>query len=246
MEIDGKVAVVSGAASGIGRAAVLALAVRGAKVVVADVDEDGGRQTVEMAGAKGGTAAFRRCDVTKTEDLGSALDWAVVHLGRFDIPFNNAGISGEDLFADEPGHWARIIDINLTAVIDATRLAVRKMRLTSNAGVIINTASLIGLWPMASAPVYAAAKAGVVNFSRSLAYLAEESNIRVNAICPEIVDTPMALGLGEESLEELRTAVGILRPEDIAAGAVELIEDDSRFGAVMKVTILGGQEYATM
>src|SRR5215208_2658254 len=187
MEIDGKVAVVSGAASGIGRAAVLALAVRGAKVVVADVDEDGGRQTVEMAGAKGGTAAFRRCNVTKTEDLGSALDWAVEHLqrvasilvclqvdvtsanqtrpssrpqmcimrdrscslkpavGRFDIAFNNAGISGEDLFADEPGHWARIIDINLTAVIDATRLAVRKMRLTSNAGVIINTASLIGL-----------------------------------------------------------------------------------------------------
>jgi 15-hydroxyprostaglandin dehydrogenase (NAD) len=72
------------------------------------------------------------------------------------------------------------------------------------------------------------------NFSRSLAYLTEESNIRVNAICPEIVDTPMALGLGEESLEELRTAGGILRPEDIAAGMVELIEDDSRFGAVMK------------
>jgi 15-hydroxyprostaglandin dehydrogenase (NAD) len=246
MEIEGKVAVVSGGASGIGRAAVLALAERGAKVVVADVDEDSGRQTVEMAGTKGGSAAFRRCDVTKTEDLGSAFDSAVEYFGRFDIAFNNAGISGEDLFADEPGHWARIIDIDLTAVIDATRLAVRKMRLGGNAGVIINTASLIGLWPMASAPVYAAAKAGVVNFSRSLAYLAEESNIRVNAICPEIVDTPMAHGLGEESLEELRTAGGILRPEDIAAGVVELIEDDSRFGAVMQVTILGGREYATI
>lgn len=197
MEIEGKVSVVSGGASGIGRAAVLALAERGSKVVVADVDEDSGHQTV-------------------------------------------------DIFADEPGHWARIIDIDLTAVIDATRLAVRKMRLAGNAGVIVNTASLIGLWPMASAPVYAAAKAGVVNFSRSLAYLAEEFNIRVNAICPEIVDTPMALGLGEERLEELRTAGGILGPEDIAAGVVELIEDDSCFGAVMKVTILGGREYATM
>jgi 15-hydroxyprostaglandin dehydrogenase (NAD) len=246
VEIEGKVAVISGGASGIGRAAILALAERGAKVVVADVEEDGGRQTVEMAGAKGGSTTFRRCDVTKTEDLSSTFDWAVAYFGRFDIAFNNAGISGEDLFADEPGHWARIIDIDLTAVIDATRLAVRKMRLTGNAGVIINTASLIGLWPMASAPVYAAAKAGVVNFSRSLAYLAEESNIRVNAICPEIVDTPMALGLGEESLEELRTAGGILKPEDIAAGVVELIEDDSRFGAVMTVTILGGREYATM
>jgi 15-hydroxyprostaglandin dehydrogenase (NAD) len=233
MKIGGKVAVVSGGASGIGRAAVLALAERAAKVAFAGVEEDG-------------SAAFRRCDVTKTEDLGSTFDSAVEQFGRFDIAFNNAGISGEDLFADEPGQWERIIDIDLTAVIDATRLAVRKMRLTGNAGVIINTASLIGLWPMASAPVYAAAKAGVINFSRSLAYLAEESSIRVNAICPEIVDTPMALGLGEESLEELRTEGGILKPEDIASGVVELIEDDSRFGAVMTVTIRGGRDYATM
>src|SRR5918998_1149441 len=216
MEIEGKVAVVSGGASGIGRAAVLALAERRAKIVVADVDEDGGRQTVEIAGAKGGSAAFRRCDVTKTEDLVSAFDWAIEHFRGFDIAFNNAGISGEDLFADEPGHWARIIDIDLTAVIDATRLAVRKMRLAGNAGVIINTASLIGLLPMASAPVYAAAKAGVVNFLRSLAYLAEESNIRVNAICPEIVDTPMAVGPGEESLGELRAGSSGQRPSRLA------------------------------
>ncbi|HEV8718245.1 MAG TPA: SDR family oxidoreductase [Candidatus Binatia bacterium] len=108
---------------------------------------------------------------------------------------------------------------------------------------IVNTASLIGLGPMASAPVYAAAKAGVVNFSRSLAYLAEECNIRVNAICPELVDTPMALGLGEERLQELRLAGGILTPEDIAAAVVELIEDDSRAGAVMRITVRGGREY---
>jgi NAD(P)-dependent dehydrogenase (short-subunit alcohol dehydrogenase family) len=102
MEIEGKVAVVSGGASGIGRAAVLALAERGAKVVVvADVDEDGGRQTVDMAGAKGSSAAFLRCDVTKTEDLGSAFDGAVEHFGQFDIAFNNAGISGEDLCAGQ-------------------------------------------------------------------------------------------------------------------------------------------------
>ena len=87
MESEGKVAVVSGGASGIERAAVLALAERGAKVVVADIDEDGGRQAVEMAGAKGGSAAFRRCDVTKTEDLGSTFDWMVEHFGRFDIAF---------------------------------------------------------------------------------------------------------------------------------------------------------------
>lgn len=245
MEIAGKVAVVSGGGSGIGRAAVLALVERGAKVVVADIDEDAGRQTVDLAAKKGGAAVFARCDVTKTEDLAGAFACAVEHFGQLHIAFNNAGIGGEDLFAADPGDWARIIDVDLTAVIDATRLAVREMKRAGQGGVIINTASLIGLWPMASAPVYAAAKAGVVNFSRSLAYLAEESNIRVNAICPELVDTPMALGLGEEHLEELRMAGGILRPEDIAAGVVELIEDDSRAGAVMQITVRDGREYVT-
>lgn len=107
---------------------------------------------------------------------------------------------------------------------------------TGRGGVVINTASLIGLRPMVDAPVYAAAKAGVVNFSRSLAYLKEESGIRVNAICPELVDTPMAHSLGEERLEDLRAADEILPPEEIAAGVVELIEDNSHVGAVMRVT----------
>ena len=168
---------------------------------------------------------------------------AVDRFGRLDIAFNNAGIGGEDLFADDPGDWKLVVDIDLTAVIDATRFAVREMRQAGNGGTIVNTASLIGLWPMPSAPVYAAAKAGVVNFSRSLGYLAEESGIRVNAICPELVDTPMALELGEEQLGELRRSGGILTPEDVAAGVVDLIEDDSRFGEVMQITSSGGQEY---
>ncbi len=246
MEIAGKTAVVSGGGSGIGRAAVLALAERGAKVVVADIDEGAGRQTVDLAAAKGGTAAFVRCDVTKTEDLSGAFARAVEGFGPLQIVFNNAGISGEDLFADDPGDWARIIAIDLTAVIEATRLAVREMKRAGQGGVIVNTASLIGLFPMASAPVYAAAKAGVVNFSRSLGYLAEPFNIRVNTICPELVDTPMALGMGEATLEELRRTGGILRPEDIAAGVVELIEDDSRAGAVMQITVGEGREYVTL
>ena len=245
MEIAGKIAVVSGGGSGIGRAAVLALLERGARVVVADIDEDAGRQTVALAASKRGTAVFARCDVTQTADLARAFACAGEHFGRPHIAFNNAGIGGEDLFADDPGDWARVIAVDLTAVIDATRIAVREMKRAGHGGVIINTASLIGLGPMASAPVYAAAKAGVVNFSRSLAYLAEAFNIRVNAICPELVDTPMALGFGEERLKELRRAGAILRPEDIAAGVVELIEDDSRAGAVLRITVRGGREYVT-
>ena len=244
MEIAGKVAVVSGGGSGIGRATVLALAERGAKVIVADMVEKTGRQTVELAVQQGGTAIFALCNVTKTEDLTRTFASAVETFGRLDIAFNNAGIGGEDLFADEQGAWKRVIDVDLTAVIDATRISVRQMK-QANGGVIINTASLIGLFPMASAPVYAAAKAGVVNFVRSLAYLAEECNIRVNTICPELVDTPMALGLGEEQIAALRATGGILKPEDIAAGVVELIEDDTRAGAVMRITIGDGREYVT-
>jgi len=245
VEINGKVAVVSGGASGIGRATVLALAERGAKVLVADMDEVGGRQTVEMVTAHGGTAVFQRCDVTKTEDIQSAFDSAFEQFGRFDIAFNNAGIGEDDFFADDLGTWKRVIAIDLIAVIDATRLAVLKMRSTGKGGAIVNTASMIGLWPMPSSPVYAAAKAGVVNFSRSLGYLAEESGIRVNTICPEIVDTPLIAVLGEEVLADARQKGGLLRPDQIAAGVLELIEDESRFGAVMTVTIGGGQEYTT-
>ena len=244
MEIANKVAVVSGAGSGIGRASVLALVERGAKAVVADIDEDSGQQTVRLVADKGGAAVFARCNVTRTEDLAAAFACAMKQFGGFHIAFNNAGIGGEDLFADDPGDWARVIDIDLTAVIDATRIAVREMKRAGHGGVIINTASLIGLGPMAAAPVYAAAKAGVVNFSRSLAYLAKESNIRVNTICPELVDTRMALGFGEERLAELRKTGGILKPADIAAGVLELIEDDSRAGSVMKITVRGGREYA--
>jgi len=246
VDIESKAAVVSGGASGIGRAAVLALVERGAKVVVADVDEAGGRSTVDMAEETGGVAVFRRSDVTKTVDLRSVFGLAVERFGRLDIAFNNAGVGGEDLFADDPGDWKRIVEIDLVAVIDATRLAVRRMRRSGTGGAIVNTASLIGLWPMPDAPVYAAAKAGVVNFTRSLGYLAEESGIRVNAICPELVDTPMAHVLGEEQLGELRRSGGILTPEDIAAGVVELVEDDSRSGAVMQLTSSGGREYVTV
>lgn len=243
MVIAGRVAVVSGGGSGIGRATALALAERGAKVIVADINQDTGRQTVELASRSGSMTAFAFCDVTRSEDLVRTFADAIKRFGQLDIAFNNAGIGGEDLFADDPGDWARIIQIDLIAVIDATRIAVREIKRLGQGGVIINTASLIGLWPMATAPVYAAAKAGVVNFSRSLAYLAKEANIRVNAICPEIVDTPLALGLGEEKLKELRLAGQILKPSNIADGVIELIEDDAKVGAVMSITVRGGREY---
>jgi len=150
---------------------------------------------------------------------------------------------GVDLFADDPGAWRRVIDIDLTAVIDGTRLAVRAMRRAGNGGVIVNLASLIGLYPMAAAPVYAAAKAGVVHFTRSLASLAGDCGIRVNAICPELVDTPLALAMGEEQMAALRASQSVLTPEEVAAWVVRLVEDDSRAGAIVQITKAEGGIY---
>ena len=244
MQILGKAAVVSGGASGIGKATSIELAHRGARVVIADMDEDQGAAVVTAIKANGGEAAFQRCDVTNRADLAAAFQLCRSAFGTFDIAFNNAGIAGEDIF--EPGgtNWERVLDIDLRAVMEATRQEVMLMR-ESGGGVIVNTASMGGLVPMPDSPTYATAKAGVVHFTRSLAGLAGQWKIRVNAICPTFTDTPLVRRNGDERLDELKAMVGgILQPEDVAAGVVELIEDDSRAGAIMRVTVRGGRDYA--
>ncbi|HKS90824.1 MAG TPA: SDR family NAD(P)-dependent oxidoreductase [Tepidiformaceae bacterium] len=244
MQISGKAAVVSGGASGIGKATATELASRGARVVVADMDEAQGMAVVEAIKAAGGDAVFQRCDVTKTGDLAATFAGCQSAFGRFDIAFNNAGIAGEDIFEPDGTNWQRVLDIDLRAVMDATRQEVMLMR-ESGGGVIVNTASMGALVPMPDSPTYATAKAGVVHFTRSLAGLQAQWNIRVNAICPTFTDTPLVRRSGDERLEELKAMVGgILQPEDVAAGVVELIEDDSRAGAIMRVTVRGGRDYA--
>lgn len=245
MDIQGKAAVVTGGGSGIGRATCIALAERGASLVVADRDFTGAQETVDAVKALGREAVAVECDVTVPEQVAAALATAREQFGRLDIVYNNAGISVRTpLLEDDAREWVKTIDINLTAVIEGTRQAILAMK-ELRGGVIINTASMGGFLPMPGSPVYAASKAGVINFTRSLAYLAGEANIRVNAIAPSFVDTPLVRAGGEERMQEMAEMVGgILEPEDIAQGVVELIEDDSRAGSIMRVTIRGGRDYA--
>ncbi len=244
MELLGASAVVTGAGSGIGRAVCIALGRSGTRVIAADIDFDAASETVDFIARAGGIAVARRCDVTSTGDIAGAFAAGVDHFGRVDILHNNAGTAREALFDDEMAEWRRMIDLNLSAVIDGTRVAVREMR-RSGGGVIVNTASMGGLLPMPDAPVYAATKAGVINFTRSLAYLAASDRIRVNAICPSYVDTPLLHGFADaERQEQMRSEVGgILDVDEVAAGVLELIEDDSRAGAIMRVTVRGGRDY---
>jgi 15-hydroxyprostaglandin dehydrogenase (NAD) len=242
---QGKVAIVSGGASGIGLATAKLLASHGARIVIADLQAEAGEQAAKEIEQAGGEARFVRVDVTQPDDVRRMVAFAVEQFGRLDIAHNNAGVNegGQDFLSPGADYWERTLAIDLAAVLRATQLEVQQLRAQDGGGVIVNTASMGGMVPMPTSPIYAASKAGVIHFSRSLGYLASEG-IRVNAICPTFTDTPMVRGGGEPALELMRREVGgILEPEQVAAGVLELVRDDSRAGAVMRVTVRKGLDY---
>ena len=244
MDPNGKVAVITGAGSGIGRATALALAGAGATIVVADVDESGGRETARLVEAADGKAALIHIDVTQREDLERMIAFAEETFGGVDILHNNAGIATPPpRFPEAPQEsWERTLFIDLWSVIAGTQMAVPALK-RRGGGVIINTASIAGLIPYMPDPIYGAAKHGVVGFTRALAYLKDEANIRVNCVCPGVVDTPMLRrGLSDLAPEERAqremfiAQMPLIKPEEIAEAVLELVRDDSLTGQAMAVT----------
>ena len=233
-----KVALITGAASGIGRASALRFATEEARVVVADVQDVAGEATAAAIRAAGGEACFVHADVSRAEDAKAMVDAAVTHFGRLDILFNNAGV-GKHIPFDEltEVEWDRIVDINLRGVFLGCRYGVPALQ-RAGGGAILNTASQSGLQGHPNNQAYCAAKAGVINFTRSLAKDLARHNIRVNAICPGGTDTPILRGYipaGESSdyvarMVAPRTPFGRLaRPEEIAAAALFLVSDEASF-----------------
>jgi NAD(P)-dependent dehydrogenase (short-subunit alcohol dehydrogenase family) len=245
MEIRGKAAVITGAGSGIGRAVAERLAHEGASVVVADIDAAGGAETVKRIESAGGKATFVRADVTSEADARKMLDTAVQKYGGLHILHNNAGIgTGAPGFPNvEPARWHLVIEIDLQAVILGTGLAAPIME-KSGGGAIINTASMAGLYPHRQDAVYGAAKGGVVNFTHSLANWAAEKKIRVNCVCPGIVDTPL-VRRGMEQAQKLGikswAPAKMLQAEEIADAVHMLVRDDSLFGCALEVRPTGRQ-----
>ena len=237
MEIAGKVALVTGAASGIGRATAVALAREGASVLVADVDEAGGQETVSQITRAGGKASFTKADVASPAGISAMFDAAEQAFGGVDIVHNNAGImtGGSPNWPDAGNEKVHlVVGVNLGGVIMGTQEAVQRMR-KRGGGAVVNTASVAGLQPMGMDPVYAATKAGVILFTQSCAMLKDTENVRVNAVLPGMVDTPIIgkTGDGKAPAKWLEPAIAVtkmLAPEDIADAVVEYIKDDSKAG----------------
>jgi NAD(P)-dependent dehydrogenase (short-subunit alcohol dehydrogenase family) len=235
VEIEDKVAVVTGAGSGIGRAVARRLAHEGAAVVVADVDEDAGASAVREIHSEGGRAAFVLADVTAEADVEKMVAFAEGEFGGLDVLVNNAGGVTEPYFPEsEPEQWGRGIDLNLRGVMLSIHFGIRAMR---KGGAIVNISSMggIGFQPY-DAPEYGAAKAGVVRLTASLATLEERMGVRVNCICPGWVETPASRrSRAEMTPEEREKSVPpvLLQPEEIAEAIVMFVEDETMAGRVM-------------
>lgn len=194
--LNDKVAIVTGAASGIGRAVALAYARAGAKVVVSDTNADGGEETVALVRAAGGEALFVAADVASAEDCRKLVEEAVRCYGRLDIACNNAGIGG-DLAptADYPLEaWQQVIAVNLTGVFHCMKYQIPRM-LEAGGGAIVNVASILGAVGFVNAPAYTAAKHGVLGLTKAAALEYGARGIRVNAAGPAFIHTPMIAGL---------------------------------------------------
>jgi len=187
-----KFALVTGASSGIGRAVALVLAREGAKVVVSDINVPAGEETAALVRAQGGDAIFVHADVGKAEDCKALVDQAVAHYGRLDVACNNAGIAGPLApTAEYPlDGWSQVININLSAVFYGMKYQIGAM-LKVGGGSIINIASILGAVGFASAPAYTAAKHGVVGLTQAGALDYSAQGVRINAIGPGFIHTPM-------------------------------------------------------
>jgi NAD(P)-dependent dehydrogenase (short-subunit alcohol dehydrogenase family) len=247
-KLDGRVAIITGAASGMGRATAVRFAKEGAAVVVADLNAQAGEQAIAEISAAGGSAVFQNTDVGSDRDLKALFDRALKEYGRLDITFNNAGLGGATggLADITPEDWDRTFEILTRAVFLGIKYSVEPMRKVGG-GSIISTASVGALRPAAGLHAYCAAKAAVVSLTQSAAVELGRDRIRVNCICPGGIVTPLVYqgmrGGEEEARRGMTHQQPIPRagqPEDIAAMATFLASDEAEWITGTAMVVDGG------
>ncbi len=248
MLLDGKVCLITGSGGGLGRAASILFAREGGKIVVTDMDEEGGRETVRLVEEAGGEAAFLPGDVSDDDQVRALFDQAVEHFGRLDVSYHNAGIMHPDDTSpvETPLEiWQKTIDINLKGVFLCCRYAIPKL-VESGGGSIINVASFVALMGAANPQIaYSASKGGVLSMTREMAVQYAPQGIRANALCPGPVRTPLLEPLlkDDERRENRLNHIPLGRfaePEDIAKAALFLASDLSSYMTGTEFVVDGG------
>lgn len=246
-ELEGKVGLVTGGTSGIGRHTALLFAKAGAKVVVAGRRELEGQETIELIRADGGDGLFVKTDVSKGSEVDVLIQKAVEKFGRLDIAFNNAGIEGAwvPIVRQSEEDWDRTITINLKGVWLCLKYEIRQMLKQGGGGAIVNMASVTGLIGSVGAGAYSASKHGVIGLTKTAALENAKSGIRINAVCPGVIETPMGERLfGAPAVH--KSVVGLHpigrfgRPAEIAEAVVWMCSDRASFMTGQSLVLDGG------
>lgn len=247
MKLEGRVAIVTGGGSGIGRATALAFAAEGAKVVVADIMVDGSEETVKMIRDAKGEAVFVKVDVSQADQVKAMVDRTIEVFGRLDCAANNAGISPAPISISKCTEeaWDKVMDVNLKGVFLCMKFEVPRM-LKGGGGSIVNTASMVGLVGDGGHPAYAASKHGVVGLTKTVAIMYGKTGIRVNAVCPGVIRTPMSERSFAEHPELRAASIGMApmdrfaEPEEVAQAIVWLCTKDASFITGHALPVDGG------
>lgn len=239
MRLKDKVVIITGAGSGIGRIAQL-FAQEGAKVVVGDVNEKGGMETANSINNAGGQAIFEKLDVSNREQTRQVVKDAIAKYGKIDVLINNAGIIQDALVVKmTEEQWDKIININLKGPFNCIQAVVEQM-ISQGSGVILNMSSIVALYGNVGQTNYAATKAGLIGMTKTLAKELGKKGIRVNAVAPGFISTPMSATVPEKILEMMKEKTPLKRlgtPRDVANTLLFLASDDANFinGAVINV-----------
>jgi NAD(P)-dependent dehydrogenase (short-subunit alcohol dehydrogenase family) len=246
-ELQGKVAIVTGGTSGIGKDTAVRFAEAGAKVVVAGRREVEGKETIELIRAAGGDGVFVKTDVARAADVQALVRKTVEKYGRVDLAFNNAGIEGSmtPIVEQSEEDWDRTIDINLKGVWLCLKYEIQQMLKQGSGGAIVNMASVAGFIGSTGFATYSASKHGVLGLTKSAALETARSGIRVNAVCPAVIETPMGERLfGDPQIEKHMIGLHPIgrfgKPMEIAEAVVWMCSERASFMTGQALTLDGG------